>query len=241
MNIYVVIIHGVEDREVSDGFADKFTDGVQSFLNTRTVKFSPLNWSRLVHDRQMEAFNAMEKGLSKGKLRELKNTIGSDIMWYSRSKNTVDGLDVFDQIHLKLERTIDDMILMHGHEDFKVVLMGHSWGTQIALNHCFESKHPISGLVTMGSPIGAVSGCFPDWGHLPAGLEFWINFWNDKDFISSPLENHPSKEIGDMIEDHRVESWNPLTLLSLKAHGVYWDSKMVHKIIASKLNEYTRK
>lgn len=238
-NIYVLAIHGIQDKELKDSFADGFIKDIKNGLKTnRNVVFSAFNWSKLVHDRQMSAFGAFDSGLSKGKLRELKNTYGSDLLWYGRSKNTASGIDIYDQIHLGLEREIDDMIRDHGSEDFDIVLLGHSWGTQIALDHCFESKHTISGLITMGSPIGAVSGCFPDWGHLPDGLKFWANFWNDKDFISSPLQNHPSKSIGSFVRDFRVESWNPMTLLTLRAHTYYWDSSFVKNIIAETLSAY---
>lgn len=243
MKIYCIVVHGVEDKEISDNFAVGFINGIQENLKSDKVFFSSYNWSHLVHDRQMQAFEAMSKGLGWEKFRKLKHTIGSDLLWYNRTKSSKSG-DMFRKIHDGLDCKINDMIFAHGSpEPFKIVLIGHSLGSQICLGHCFESVHKnIIGLISMGSPIGMYSGMFDDWGHLPDCLKnigtFWMNFWNKYDVVSSPLENHPSEEIGLFVEDRRVETWNPLNCAMLRAHSVYWDHSGVHKAIAAKLDSF---
>jgi len=126
------------------------------------------------------------------------------------------------------------------HPGSPVVIFGHSLGSQIAYNYCWETAlESVSGVFFAGSPFTMYSGMFSDWGRLPPKLRngFLVNFFSKIDFISSPIQDvHPSAEIAAFVRDYEVpRRWSPWDVLTHEAHSVYWRSRLVWKTVAAHL------
>lgn len=227
--------HGVEVG-LEEGYCQEFfariLERIPTIYQDYIVPYA-FNWNVLVKDRQEQTYE-IESDLGASALRYFAVMIACDILWYKSSKNPNCGIDIFGQIHNKFETELDLLVKKHG--EAVIVACGHSWGSQIALDHCFETKHKITGLITMGSPISKVSGMFPDWGHLPKeGLSFWLNFYANRDLVASSFKKHPSKDFRELIEDVRVRTWNPIRWTLVKQHTLYWTSPQIHQKIADRL------
>jgi hypothetical protein len=245
---YVIfpILHGVQDKAISNDYADNFISNIKENLSGIEKNYlvaDPINWSKTSQYKQMEVFKQVEKGLWNQKLRQMKHTLGSDALWYARTR-TKEGF--FNDIHRQIDQSIAEKLYRAG-KGARICLFGHSLGSQIVYNHCFESGIDIAvdGIFLAGSPFTAYSGMFENWGNIPPNLKgFAVNFFNKFDFISSRIAKvHPSKEIADRFEDYEVPvGWlNPLNYLkiigALRNHTCYWESKFVAKIVA----EYLKK
>lgn len=238
-HVIFVVLHGVQFKELADNFADEFIEGVKHYLSNEERNYLiplPYNWTHTTQYRQMQIFDKVEVGLGKQNLRRIKHTLGSDIVWYNRTKSDT---GFFTSIHKKLDDLISEKL--QSRTDEQIVIFGHSLGSQIAFNYCWETKlGEIAGIFLAGSPFTMYSGMFSDWGRLPSNLQkFLVNFYNKKDFVSSRIQGvHPSKEIADFVKDYEVPiGWNPFDWLTLDSHGVYWKSKFVWKVVADYLKQ----
>jgi pimeloyl-ACP methyl ester carboxylesterase len=233
------VLHGVHSAALQDRFAEELIAGVAGFLTEQERRaFLPLpfNWSSRTKERQLRAFAAVERGLPQNKLRRLKHTLGSDVVWYNRTKTDESGF--FATMHRDLDARLATALELH--PGSPVVIFGHSLGSQIAFNYCWETAlESVSGVFFAGSPFTMYSGMFSDWGRLPPKLRngFLVNFFNRRDFISSPIQGvHPSGEIAAFVTDCEVpRKWNPWDAITLEAHSVYWRSRVVWKTVASYL------
>jgi hypothetical protein len=219
------------------GYARPLIEGIRDYIPEERLHqfaFIPYDWESLVRDRQLSIYRAVEDGLHRKALRKLKHTMGSDVIWCGRAKNP-SAKDFLVQMFNSIDGEIEE--LARGFPDFKVYAIGHSQGSQNLLEYCFDSRFKVSGLFTLGSIITARSGAYADWGHLPDGLEFWHNFYNKWDFVSSRIQSvHPSKQIAEFVVDHEVPlGLNPMNYTLLGAHCMYWKSSFVHKAIAEVL------
>ena len=231
------VLHGVQLDSIPDDFAASFIEGVGSYLSPEEKKhvvFLQYNWSKVTLERQMEIYNCVEKGLLRQNLRKIKHTMASDVVWYNRTKS---DQGFFNYVHNELDRIIGEQIQKH--RNARVALFGHSLGSQIAFNYCWETKHgDVAGIFFAGSPFTMYSGMFPGWGRLPQNLtHFLINFYNKYDFISSRIQGvHPAREVADFVRDYEVPvSYNPFDWFTFGSHGVYWNSKFVWKVVAENL------
>lgn len=227
------ITHGVE-LGISNDFANKHIELVMSFIPKIYQDYiipHATNWSSIVEDRQLRTWQ-IEKDLSRSVLRKVCVKIACDLLWYRSSKGR--GMDIYRSIHNRLENELDLLLGKYG-ADSKIVRQGHSLGSQIMLDACFESKHITTGLLTMGSPISKYSGMYEDWGNAPKELKWWLNFYSTNDLVASTLQNHPSKSISELVEDVQTKNFNPLDMLALRAHVMYWQNKETCKKIADRL------
>lgn len=240
--IIFVVSHGIETKLSTPNYCPDFIEGIEKELGP-DVRFIPhlFNWDVLVRDREDKTYE-MVKHLGHGLLRKLICSLGCDILWYSASQQIVSFGSVFADIHQKLKGEIRDIVMLY--PDAKIVLCGHSWGSQIVLDFCFmaepEIRQRIVGLVTMGSPILYKSGQYDDWGHPPTGLKFWLNFFNPLDPVSTEISKN--ENFKSAVEDVEVKSWNPLVWLRVPfifsivtAHTYYWKAGVVRKRIAAAL------
>lgn len=234
----VVISHGVEAGSANmAGYARPLIDGIRSFIPDAKLHeyvFIPFEWDAMVRDRQLQMYEAVEKGLWRQRFRKLKHTLGSDVIWCGRSK-TPNPDDFLNRMFSTIDSDIEELV--RGFPNSKIYCIGHSQGSQNLLEYCFDTKFKVSGLFTLGSIIAARSGAYADYGHLPNGLDFWVNFYNKADFVSSRIGGvHPSKQIATFVKDHEVPlGFNPLNYTLIGAHTMYWKSAFVHKVIADAL------
>lgn len=250
----VGIIHGIKAFAYDDNLISKFIYNLRDHIphNLRGyIIFVKINWDNIVADRQLEAFE-MEKNLPNQRILKLKHTLLSDIMWDVQTKNKNGTVNIYNKIVEHISKEMDSRLLKYGVDSNKV-LIGHSWGGQRALSYCFDSVYKIDGLITMGSPITAVSGRFLDWGKLPDGLQFWLNFRNIYDWIGSQFKYHKNPAFASFVKDYLFKSRSPIDWIidkiplpsfitgipsMLHAHSSYWTSKFVHKEIANYLTEH---
>ena len=237
MNYTIIpILHGVQAFSLDKETVRDFIAGVRAYVPDQFkdwIKFQIIDWDDIVGQRQLEAFE-MEKGLPKQRLLKLKHTVGSDLLWDVQTRNLNGDQNIYNQIVSFVTLQIGELKKVYGNTS-NLVLIGHSWGGQRALSYCFDSPFNVHGLITMGSPITAVSGRFPDWGKLPTDLKFWLNFRMAGDWIGSQFKYHKSQQFREFVEDIHLSSWNPLNWFTIKAHTYYWKSKEVHKRIAEKI------
>lgn len=236
------VLHGVQFKELPDSFADDFINGIKSYLPEEERDFLipvPYNWSGKTLPKQMEIFQRVESGLNNMKLRRIKHTVGADVVWYNRTKSDI---GFFNTIHKELNELIGSKLSRH--QDAKIAIFGHSLGSQVAFNYCWETElQEISGIFIAGSPLTMYSGMYSDWGKIPPNMKgFLINFYNKTDFISSRIDGvHPSKEIADRTRDIEVPiGWNPLNWFTLNSHEIYWGSRTVWKTTADYLSKLIR-
>jgi len=238
---YVIcpIIHGVQLKEINDDFAKKFVDGIKSYLtDSEKNYFIPLayNWSHTTNPRQLEMYHKVESGLRHQKLRKLKHTAGSDVTWTFRSKKGSGSF--YDDFVFTLDSLLDSS--KKSYAKSKIMLIGHSQGSQLAFNYIWDTNYHVQGLAFMGSPFTMNSGAFDDWGDIPKGLDgFWLNFYNRRDFISSKIQDcHPRESIAKTVEDYEVPlGWNPLNWTIAGSHTLYWKSDFVHQMIADRIRK----
>lgn len=238
-------IHGIGKHtkpDYPDNFHAEIAENLSPIYREKVV-FARGNWSVLVEQRQKETWE-MEADLWYSGLRKEIISLACDILWYAKSKNTASGRDIYTQIHSKTATELASLKEQHG-KDSKIVLFGHSLGSQIALDHCFETEDKIDALFTAGSPITKFSGSFPDWGHLPKkGLDFFENFYSPADLVSSSFRKHKSKEFSEFVVDHEVVTlkmrmmYPARVINALIAHSEYWNNGGVHKAIAGRLESY---
>ena len=241
---YVIcgIVHGVQafglDRNAITEFSNKIRDKIPNNFRDYFVS-KVIDWDRIAGARQEEALE-MERDLPnwidrlalKKKLIQLKHRVGSDIMFEFPAKSA-NGMNWIAQQEFDMfEETINSEVRKHK-ENCYVTLIGHSWGGQKALRYCFDSTYPISGLVTMGSPITAVSGAWQDWGKLPPALQFWLNIRAAGDWIGSVFKNHKSVAFKEFVKDFFISSWNPKKWTTIGAHTSYWTSDSCIEKIAN--------
>lgn len=223
----IFFVHGIgvsEDKLQTLRFISDIYSNIKH-KGKNTIK--SINWSSLVEDRQKFAYKSMEGNLKKSFLRKIKHSLGSDILWYARNKEKV---GFFYNVNELIKNEVNSILQKFG-EKTKLVFIGHSWGTQIIYENLFDIDHPIESFITMGSPMGAVSGRFNDWGRIPKNLKSWVNFYSTHDFISSCFKNHPNKDIAEFVENIEVKNYNPFNWLILRAHSSYFESKTVKEEI----------
>lgn len=246
--VICVISHGVENREIPDDYAQPLIDNIRSYLSEDEKAYFltvPINYSKKTQYRQMQMFRFCDDGLGKQKLRQMKYTIGGDLIVYQRTKA---GSGFLSDLHKLIDNIVSEKIKFAN--DTKIVLIGHSLGSVILYNHLFESQLSLkpSGIFLMGSPFSLYSLPYDNWGGLPQyQLDFMWNFYNPEDWISSKIQDvHPSEQIANFCKDFKVGppllSLDYLTektalLGGLKAHIGYWKNKQVAKNIAIKIKE----
>jgi predicted alpha/beta hydrolase len=127
----------------------------------------PFNWSSRTKERQLQGFAAVERGLPQNKLRRLKHTLGSDVVWYNRTRTDKSGF--FATMRRDLDARLATALEFHAGSPF--VIFGHSLGSQIACNCCLATAlASVSGAFFAGSPFGMYPGMYSDWGRLPPKL-----------------------------------------------------------------------
>lgn len=248
--IILAISHGVENKEIQDDYAQPLIDNIRSFLTEEEKGYfltAPINYSKKTQYRQIQMFNFADQGLGKEKLRQMKYTIGGDLIMYQRTKS---GKGFMSDLHSQIDSAIKLKMAMA--PDPAILLLGHSLGSVIMYNHFFETTLVAKprGIFLLGSPFCLYSLQYENWGGLPQdyAIDFMWNFYNPEDWISSRIQDrHPKEEIAYFCKDFEVKpSFFSLDRLAqktmlfggLKAHSCYWENKQVAKTIAEKLKIY---
>jgi len=232
--ILLIALHGVEWGEIKNDYANRLFDGIRNHMNFEEnglLEMYPYNWTKYTNPRQLEIYSKVEKGLGRQWFRKLKHTLGSDVSWGQRAK---EGTPCF---YTKFLNELIDLVEKYNGNGTKVVLFGHSQGSQLAYQFIFDYKRPIAHFFSAGSPISMNSGMFEDWGRVPPNLTAWTNFYNYFDGISSLLEGvHLSKQIAYFVKDVEVpKGYNPLRWTLAGSHTIYWESELVCKTITDQL------
>ena len=254
--VLLPIAHGVELKQIQADYAEPLIDLIRSYLSDDEKNYLvplPYNYTLKTHDRQLEMFNSVEAGLGNKELRRLKHTVGSDVTW-----SFITAKDSGDCFYRDFSNDMTNLIgnARVKYNGPKILCLGHSQGTQLFYSFFFDYHKIIDCFISLGSPISMNSGAYPDFGKVPSNLSSWINFYHDKDFISSRLQGvHPAKAVADFVVDYEVpKGWNPIYYIpdnimgfnsfilsslfnSFKAHTAYWKSKFVAKKIADKVKE----
>src|SRR3990167_10402407 len=247
------IAHGVEFKIIDENYATPLLENISKYLTKEEKGYFiplPYNYTTRTNSRQLQAFQATDAKLGNEILRKLKHTVGSDVTWsFILAKN---GGECF---YTNFVRDVTNCIqeALFKYPNAKIVCLGHSQGTQLFYSFLFDYPSMVDLFITMGSPISMNSGAFPDWGKIPTSLNALINFWHDKDFISSRLQGcHPSPAIANFVQDYKTPNgWNPLFHLpnvipiwgrgltwvaaGLLAHVCYWKSDFVARTIAGRI------
>jgi hypothetical protein len=244
--VILVVSHGVEDKEISDSYADPLINNIKSFMtddeqwNFHTVI---LNWTKKTQYRQNQLFKQCDEGLPRDVVRKLKYTIGGDLIAYQRTRN---GNGFFEELHREIDNLIE--FKLNGLENAKIALLGHSLGSQVLYNHLFQTKLETkpNGIFVIGSPFALYSVPYENYGSLPPyPIDFFWNFYIPDDWISSKIQKvHPNKDIAVFVKDYEVpiNYFNPKNWLQklrvtggLISHLAYWQNKYVAKTIAKQL------
>lgn len=232
--VLFLILHGVEYKELEDDYAAKFIEAIRGYL----PKDSPIilrayNWSRLVEGREALTFENVKKShpFVRWWILRLICYVLCDTWWYLRTRAKTGTGDIFKKVHDGISYEVE--VFKKANPEGLVVLCGHSWGSQVVLDACFQGFQ-VDGLVTMGSCIYYLSGAYDDWG-VPPVLKGWVNFFNPLDPIATRIDENPNFK--GSVEVVKIISLNPLNWPSVQAHCHYWESADVHKKIAKKLLE----
>lgn len=254
--VLLPIVHGVAFKDNDKDYAGKFIKLIRSKLTDQERDYLipiQFNYSNVTNQRQVEMFNAVDKGLDNEKLRLWKNIIGSDVTW-SLIQAKGDAPSFFKSFNYDLATAIANAKITY--PGAAVVCIGHSQGSQLLYSFFFEYFGQIDGFVSMGSPIAMNSGAwYPSWGRVPENLRFWDNYYHSTDFISSRLKTHPSESIRSFVNDFEVpKGWNLLYRLpdglnlfgkwkvgwtklvaGFMAHVGYWENDFVATMVAKRV------
>jgi GNAT superfamily N-acetyltransferase len=110
--VIVAISHGVEDREIPDDYAQPLIDNIRSYLSEEEKAYfltAPINYSKRTQYRQMQMFRFCDEGLGKQKLRQMKYTMGGDLIMYQRTKS---GSGFLADLHKQID---SDDFIHHAH------------------------------------------------------------------------------------------------------------------------------
>lgn len=237
----IVSIHGVK-AYLKENYAYDFFTKIKQNLSDRIIPFihfHAFEWDSIVNKKEEQTYKMMcHLGNWKTKkIRKLICDFWCDTLWYGNTKRLSESGDVYFDIHKKLNNEIEVLIKKLGN-DSNLILIGHSWGSQIAFDYSWSEGYTVDGMVTMGSPILYGSGRFHNWGELPQiPFNFWLNFVVPFDPIACDFKNHPNEKFRQSIHDIILNTWNPfIRFFSLKAHTSYWKNSIVHKEIAKSIN-----
>jgi len=237
-NNIIITIHGVNSEFLDSAKIHKFNNTIKKLLPENKQAhniFKVFNWDIIVGERQLDAME-MEEGLPRQRMLRLKHTVWSDVFWDCQTTARPVEKTMYNEIYQKLSNEIDELLTLYG-MDSNIVIIGHSWGGQRALSYCYNGKHKIKGIFTMGAPITAVSGKFTDWGKVPP-IDFWVNFRMRYDWVGSQFNLHKSKDIRNFVQDVHINKWwSPKCWTIFGAHSAYWTHKTVHKAIADILDQ----
>ena len=121
-----------------------------------------------------------------------------------------------------------------------IFILGHSLGSVLLSNFLWDMQKAgvydkqIQGIFTTGNPsyifLSGVKNIRPI--EKISSFFFWVNFWNQKDLLSSPLAPL-SYAYSEIVTDIRVKKGWPIF-----AHGKYDGDKHVYKVIAKKIGEF---
>jgi hypothetical protein len=169
--------------------------------------------------------------------------------------------DFYYQIHQVLADTLGELAEATG-PSAPLTIIGHSLGTVIASNFIWDATHgntmlpvtsgesslskceTLTNFYTLGSPLATWSLRYPDFGEpitIPSLKQTalpgeWINFFDNDDIISYPLQSLNAKYAA-AVRDQEVNvggwlsSWNPVS------HSEYWSNNDVSVPIARKLSQ----
>ena len=227
--IEMFLVHGIrEDNEVEKTYTP-FVEAIRKRLPISfNVNFHPINWNYLVYEKEKQVYEWV-KDLGWPKLRQFACFNLCDVLAYAPPEGAPHPGDFYYDANKLLQDKFDE--ISAAHPKSKKVIFSHSMGTQISFS--FSWKREVDLLFTAGSPILYFSVRFKNFGKFPdATLKKMINFWKYGDPVCGAISRNPALK---KCQDVRIESWNPLNSLPLRAHQIYWSHPKVHDRVAAEL------
>jgi len=232
LNVDCVILHGIAET-IDKNYFTPFKAGIIKYLgnDSKGVRFHETDYSYLLAKQEELIFTWMSK-FGWQKSRKWACNFVVDILALTQKDRPLEPGDYYyDLFKLFTERydTINSF-----YPDSRKVLIGHSLGGQLGFGLTWR-RH-FDTLITMGSPITWFSPAFKNCGQMNPDLKLWYNFWKKYDRVASTISENPNFK---MVYDIQVKSFNPLNLLTAKAHSAYWKDEFVYKTIAEILLKST--
>lgn len=238
----VLYIHGIQHSEFNPKVVNEFIQEIAKLLPKGACAHLVSDWGRVVADRQRQVFNivAYRGNWLTRKIREYICTLGLDMwFWLQTKAGQVEGdwaKDIRKVIDGEIE-SLDKQYTVNG-EPPKIVLVGHSWGTVIALDYFIRHTERAGVLITMGSPAPIYgSSCFHDWGNpkLLGNIVKWVNLGIPADPICNLMKDNPNPAWVGLVEDFEIRTWN---IFPMAAHSEYFTSSKAIKKVAATISAY---
>ncbi|MDX2196633.1 MAG: hypothetical protein NW207_09470 [Cytophagales bacterium] len=252
--IGVLIVHGIGNQNLN--YANQFIKDLQDKIrlfdkNPDFVKMLPATWATEVQPDEEELWRkvSLAEPLNFGKLRKFLISYIGDAVAYAGTPNKSNAL--YHHIHKDIHETIQKLRVELGNEDKPLVVIAHSFGTQIISDYIwdrqkatqegdpdllasndFEKMNTLTGLFTFGSnipfftlgyhPLEAIT--FP-----PTALSDelknrarWFNFYDVDDVLGYPLKNLSESYQKSVSDDIEVNVGNWLQSWNPLCHFGYW-------------------
>lgn len=227
-----IMVHGQgTDKEFSH--VELFDNLREEISNSGDVLFHPIKYYSKIQSRQYDLMDRMPKFGWLKKIREkLVNAFGDSATIKGNGESYREVMAIFRKNLIDVRGKIEPSA--------PIFILGHSLGSVLLSNFIWDMQQvgildaQIKGIFTTGNPSYIFN----------SGLErivpiqkthkdfFWLNFWNKKDVISSPLGPF-SKEYQDLVTDIRVRKG-----FFFNGHGKYDGDKKVYKKIARMIKLY---
>jgi hypothetical protein len=230
----VILLHGIQKDLDEESYYSDFVYGIRKYLPISThCAFHPLNWNKLIQDKEIQAYKWME-GLFYDKLRRFGCTMIGDVIAYAPPESVPKPGDVYYDVNKLIEKTYDEIQSLAPKS--KKAVFAHSMGAQIAFSLAF--RKPFDLLITFGAPLLYFSLRFNGFGEYPhKTLGKMMNLYNKFDPVSTIVSRNPKLTA---CKDVDVTGWNPLNMTPLRAHTSYWKSDKVHRIMAQEIEKLSR-
>ena len=228
--IDIFLLHGISKEVKAETYYNVFIEGIEKYLQkSQLVRWHPIDYSFLLREKGDKLFIWMNKFWHQ-KSRRWGCDYIIDILSLTQKDRPLKEGDYYYDLFSLLSAQYDKISSQY--PDSKKVLIGHSAGGQ--LGYTFTWRRHFDTLITMGAPLTWFSAGFNDYGQMNPDLRKWYNFWKKGDRVASTISENPTFSA---VHDIQVKSWNPLNLLTAKAHSDYWKSDFKHKTIANILTE----
>ena len=220
------LIHGVARDIHPESYYTTLTEGIRDYIDSSKVEleFHPVSYSHLLEDKEKEILKWFD-GMGNHKLREFACYYICDVLAYAYPKSEPREGDFIYDVTKLLSNRFDSVNAFSPNS--KKIIIGHSLGSIVGYG--FTWDRDIDCLITMGNPHDYFSIRYSNFGRNNPNLVHFYNFWHDNDPVATKVAKNPN--FGG-VNDIRVTSLNPLSLLPIRAHSIYWGSKQVHKKIA---------
>lgn len=222
-------IHGIGKKDSSTKPYTDFVAGVRKHLPIDfDLRVQPIDYSGILDKREAEIFKWV-KDMSPAydilarREREFIAYFICDVLAYGYPRRELQPGDFMYDLQTLLMKE-----MASARPGAKKVIFGHSLGSIVGYGATWEVETDC--LITAGSPFTWFSIRFHGGGEMNPDLPQFHNFWTPRDRVSTIVSKNPSFK---MVHDYQVPNWNPLHWGRLGAHGLYWTSDYVHRMVAA--------